>query len=630
MKKSIAIILAVIFTLSSMTIASASNTIKYQNGAIIEFGSYPQSEVKDEAVLNQLSSMNIEWKEYKYNNPDGTTYYKNWGSYADIDIDGDGIYDYRANRSRDCQGNHNSVDALKNKKIRNNSLTICYFKYEPLLWRVVDSEKGYLVCNNQIDCSAYQYKLYSDGSDGYNSEDYTHYASDWETSSVRRWLNETFYEVAFNDSEKNIISISHLENPNGTPAWGGGMDQFEKYNGADTDDKIFIPSINEIGSGSYSIKSEIYSIKTSDYAQCEGCAVSHQILTGTGYNDYFDNYSWLLRSGIMSDWVAVVDTSNVLEESPANRRLGIVPALKIDDLNERSFNVHKHSFSVCEIPGTCTNRNGCFDYCDRCKLGKNFNFFEYKSHDFGDWTIKTNPTFEKDGTMERKCSVCNNVEVKVIPKLEVEEYLPTIKENAPLHVDEEKAFISGFDRSKSVEELLAETFELKENTYIRRALTGKAVTGDYIEIRYNGSENILVKQYQFIVYGDVDGDGEYNGMDATIVSLMMDGAFLFLFDESYEAADCNHDGKIDQLDVDILNQAGVLLSKVDQTKTAEELQTDSAYLEYVSFISQKPINTDEKVKPDKEETNKEEGIFAAIFNAIWSFIESFIGFLIMK
>ena len=54
------------------------------------------------------------------------------------------------------------------------------------------------------------------------------------------------------------------------------------------------------------------------------------------------------------------------------------------------------------------------------------------------------------------------------------------------------------------------------------------------------------------------------------------------------AADCNHDGEINQADVDILIQAGLLLAEVDQTKTTEELSTDSVYLEYQSMIDQTP------------------------------------------
>ena len=67
------------------------------------------------------------------------------------------------------------------------------------------------------------------------------------------------------------------------------------------------------------------------------------------------------------------------------------------------------------------------------------------------------------------------------------------------------------------------------------------------------------------------------------------------------AADCNHDGKIDHDDVDLLNQAGLLLSSVDQTKPTEELlKTSSEYNEYLNLIDQSvEVKSDE---PKNDET----------------------------
>lgn len=71
----------------------------------------------------------------------------------------------------------------------------------------------------------------------------------------------------------------------------------------------------------------------------------------------------------------------------------------------------------------------------------------------------------------------------------------------------------------------------------------------------------------------------------------------------YMAADCNHDGAIDQLDVDILQQAGVLLAQVDQSKSEEELlKTSSAYVEYLNLIDQTvdEDTTDEQIEEPYE------------------------------
>ena len=81
------------------------------------------------------------------------------------------------------------------------------------------------------------------------------------------------------------------------------------------------------------------------------------------------------------------------------------------------------------------------------------------------------------------------------------------------------------------------------------------------------------------------------------------------------AADCNHDGEINQADVDILIQAGLLLAEVDQTKTTEELSTDSVYLEYQSLIDQTPETPKEKT---------EENLFMRIVEIIVEFVKSII------
>ncbi|MBQ7548872.1 MAG: hypothetical protein IJT03_04110 [Clostridia bacterium] len=67
------------------------------------------------------------------------------------------------------------------------------------------------------------------------------------------------------------------------------------------------------------------------------------------------------------------------------------------------------------------------------------------------------------------------------------------------------------------------------------------------------------------------------------------------------AADCNHDGVIDDLDTAILEQAGVLLANVDQTKSQEELLETDSYIEYIKLIDQSPA-ADEEVTEEPAAT----------------------------
>ena len=138
----------------------------------------------------------------------------------------------------------------------------------------------------------------------------------------------------------------------------------------------------------------------------------------------------------------------------------------------------------------------------------------------------------------------------------------------------------------------------------------KIGTGTLVEIYKDG---YLVDTYTVVIFGDVDGDGWYDAQDAFIVSLIANGILTReqTGEAKYLAADCNHDGEINASDVEILQNAGLLLSDVDQSKSQEELETDSAYEEYSELVNQLSTNEDEP--------NKTDSIFAVI-NSLIAFI----------
>ena len=139
------------------------------------------------------------------------------------------------------------------------------------------------------------------------------------------------------------------------------------------------------------------------------------------------------------------------------------------------------------------------------------------------------------------------------------------------------------------------------------------VTDESCELKYDklGTDSIVyltrndevIDAYTVVLFGDVNGDGWYDGRDAVTVSMIANGMLTReqVGEAVWMAADCNHDGKIDQADVDLLNQAGLLLSSVDQTKPTEELlKTSSEYNEYLNLIDQSvEVKSDE---PENDET----------------------------
>ena len=95
---------------------------------------------------------------------------------------------------------------------------------EAITWKVQAKENGktLLISEYALDC-----KQYDKGFD----------AVTWETSSIRKWLNGEFMQVAFSKSEQKLITKITVKNPNNN--------EFGTKGGKNTQDKIFLPSIAE-------------------------------------------------------------------------------------------------------------------------------------------------------------------------------------------------------------------------------------------------------------------------------------------------------------------------------------------------------------------------------------------------
>ena len=128
-----------------------------------------------------------------------------------------------------------------------------------------------------------------------------------------------------------------------------------------------------------------------------------------------------------------------------------------------------------------------------------------------------------------------------------------------------------------------------------------AVIGTGTKVYVKQSDTVL-NEFEVVIFGDVDGNGWYDGTDAYFVSLVANGLIspTALTNAQRMAADCNHDGVIDAADVALLEQAGLLLANVDQTLPGEELETNSVYLKYCGLIDQ----TVEIIEPASAETNE--------------------------
>ncbi len=156
-----------------------------------------------------------------------------------------------------------------------------------------------------------------------------------------------------------------------------------------------------------------------------------------------------------------------------------------------------------------------------------------------------------------------------------------------------------------------------------------------------------VAEYTILIYGDLNGDGWYDGEDAFLANLIVKGMLkqADLPDYMWKAADSNHDGEINEADVDLLMGAGLKKNDIDQNASQSELSTQAAYIEYMSIIDQSAgpdiepdtdetqqgtttPETNETVEPDEPAEDSYFGIFISkvflfirkIFNSVFSFV----------
>jgi len=150
------------------------------------------------------------------------------------------------------------------------------------------------------------------------------------------------------------------------------------------------------------------------------------------------------------------------------------------------------------------------------------------------------------------------------------------------------------------------------------------------------NENEAVQEYTILIYGDINGDGWYDGNDAFLVNLIVNGMLSSndVSEYAWRAADCNHDGIINELDVDLLTGAGLLLNRVNQNGTPEELEENAFYIEYMGLIDQS-VEADISPEADGTTENDNEGDGAdssvtgieAIITRIFEFIKKILSFI---
>ncbi len=311
-------------------------------GATVQFGAYPQSRVTDEAIIDGLDSQSLSWKSYNYYSGTGSLYDGNmkpsdYMKYADIVFNGNKYRAVTFSKYRPrFTGDTFSSSYINQDYNGYYTGNVYYFKYEPLKWRVLDASTGLVVCDSIIDSQAYNNYILESNGEYYGDSGKNHYASDWENSSLRKWLNEDFYNTAFSKLQQDRIQKLTREN------WSTNE---SKYDSNPTSDKItllsYYDALNTFNSTSIT-KDGARRRKGTDYAKCQGVGV---------VSDYGGTYDWWLRSPDESCYATEVGYDGRVDNFYCNvyaTHRGVVPALNLGKSTISTSSIHTGEIAAYE------------------------------------------------------------------------------------------------------------------------------------------------------------------------------------------------------------------------------------------------------------------------------------------
>ncbi len=327
MKKIISVFLALMFTVSAgmvFSITSSAITIdELTDGATVEFGSYPQSEVTDETILAELNSLELTWTYYDYYAGTSTQYtdlpvvgsmkQMNFMKYCDVELDGE---KYRAVYMEKYRPNDTLLVPLADNSFIDdygyNLRTVYWFRYEPIIWTVIDAVNGIMITENSIDAQPFNNNQYLKDNITY-SDKYTNIADDYGTSSIRDWLNNDFFLTAFSTDESDLMMKNDVVTDYGT-----------------TNDYVYILSAEEAVNSDYGFSADTTERDVARRADSTDYAISQGLIIQANGTNWFTRSTG--NSAFGHGAVTGVNHSGNLNTnfSVSACTLGIRPVIKIN------------------------------------------------------------------------------------------------------------------------------------------------------------------------------------------------------------------------------------------------------------------------------------------------------------
>lgn len=267
MKKILCTVLVVVMYLTSVPFVGLvlkAGATEFSVGDIIEFGSYPQTQVTDSSLISTLNSISATWRSYGYMSGSGTGWcdgsakVSDYMKYKDVTYNNERYRAVEFSTYRPGLVTYKSAETCFNYQASNGYAinNVYWFKFEPIQWRILDPSKGLVLCNSIIDSQAFNNNLYATGNTSTWWADYwkdsarTIYANNYAKSDIKEWLNYDFYYTAFTEANRKIISTQ-------------------------TDGKICLLTRSDTTNNAYGfINDESRKAYGTDYAKAQGLLVS--------------------------------------------------------------------------------------------------------------------------------------------------------------------------------------------------------------------------------------------------------------------------------------------------------------------------------------------------------------------
>ncbi len=274
------------------TDADGSHTVN-MNDTIL-FGSYPQGTVTENT--DALSAFLTDaWTDYGYyaNGEVAALMF-----YQDVEYNGDR---YRAVRIDGNKPYYIDLSATEeNSYVFQNGYTagnVYFFRFEPIEWRVLDFANGEALLQSVKCLDGQSFSgAYDVQKPMYYNKGTEIFLNDWESSYIRAYLNDTFYNAAFSDAEKGFITMQTLCNSDTS---FDPENTFSKSQN-DTTDSVYLLSYQDILNPLYGFadvkggaNGSVTVMKTgTDYAKSQGVRTSIQSANENGEPCSW----WMLRS----------------------------------------------------------------------------------------------------------------------------------------------------------------------------------------------------------------------------------------------------------------------------------------------------------------------------------------------